>query len=57
MIKSTGLTTGIPLATLRSFGNFLYPTLPVPFGRYPKSCCGVFNLVSMSREVNDPVPL
>ena len=27
----------IQLVPLGNFGNFLYPTLPVPFGRYTKS--------------------
>ena len=42
----------IRLAPLLNFGNFLYPTLPVSFGRGTKAFVP-FYLVSMPEEVKD----
>ena len=43
----------IPLRPLGNFGNFLYPTLPVSFGKDTKTV-GPFYLVPMPGEVKDP---
>ena len=39
--------------SFRSLGNFVYPTLPVSFGRDSKAV-GPFYLVSMPGEIKDP---